>query len=514
MKQSAPSRKPARLLFETLETRQLLAGDGLAGAPLVEADLTAAPGAQQDTTVHIPSEAAADAVSGELKRWHRVTLDFAGPNTSETAATNPFTDYRLNVTFSHAGLGKTYVVPGYYAADGDAGNTSASGGDVWRVHFAPDEIGEWAYSASFRTGTNVAVNASPTAGASAGFFDGSAGDLTIIETDKTGRDFRGKGRLDYVGERYLRFAGTGEYFLKQGADSPENLLAYDDFDGPFATDGQGDQYIKSWTPHVADWEAGDPTWGADKGKGLIGAVNYLASEGQNAFSFLPMNITGDDKNAFPYLDYNERLRMDVSRLAQWEVVFEHAGEKGMFLHFKTQETENDQLLDGGDLGNQRKLYYRELIARFSHHLALNWNLGEEITNTTAQIQSFAQYFRDNDPYNHHIVAHTFPGQQDQRYDPLLGNASQLTGASLQTNSADFRNVHSDTARWVRDSAAAGKPWAIAVDEPGDAQHALRPDNDAGNSHTDGRKNALWGTLMAGGWGATSTTSATATTTRT
>ena len=86
------------------------------------------------------------------------------------------------------------------------------------------------------------------------------------------------------------------------------------------------------------------------------------------------------------------------------------------------------------------------------------------------------------------------------YNPLLGNDNELTGASLQTNFADFRRVHSDTARWVRDSAVAGKPWAVAVDEPGDAQHALRPDNDAGNSHEDGRKNALWGTLMAGGWG--------------
>ena len=41
---------------------------------------------------------------------------------------------------------------------------------------------------------------------------------------------------------------------------------------------------------------------------------------------------------------------------------------------------------------------------------------------------------------------------------------------------------------------------MACDEPGDASHALRPDNDAGNSHDDGRKNGLWGTLMAGGWG--------------
>lgn len=54
--------------------------------------------------------------------------------------------------------------------------------------------------------------------------------------------------------------------------------------------------------------------------------------------------------------------------------------------------------------------------------------------------------------------------------------------------------------YINRSEAAGKPWAVACDEPGDAQHSLRPDNDAGNSHTDGRKNALWGSLLAGGWG--------------
>ena len=33
---------------------------------------------------------------------------------------------------------------------------------------------------------------------------------------------------------------------------------------------------------------------------------------------------------------------------------------------KTQEHENDNLLDGGKLGNERMLYYRELVARFGH----------------------------------------------------------------------------------------------------------------------------------------------------
>ena len=97
----------------------------------------------------------------------------------------------------------------------------------------------------------------------------------------------------------------------------------------------------------------------------------------NVFSFLTLNIDGDDRNVFPYLTYDERYRMDVSRLDQWEIVFEHADRLGMYLHFKMSETENEMLLDNGDTGVQRKLYYRELIARFGHHLALNWNLGEE-----------------------------------------------------------------------------------------------------------------------------------------
>ena len=34
-----------------------------------------------------------------LMRWHRATLTFEGPATSETAEPNPYFDYRLDVTF-------------------------------------------------------------------------------------------------------------------------------------------------------------------------------------------------------------------------------------------------------------------------------------------------------------------------------------------------------------------------------------------------------------------------------
>ena len=434
-------------------------------------------------------------VSGELKKWHKVTLTFDGPKTSETAEPNPFLHYRLTVTFTHRDSGKSYLVPGYFAADGDAANTSASAGNKWRVHFAPDEVGAWTYSVSFRKGDKIAVSDDKAAGESASFMNGQSGSFQITPTDKKGRDFRAKGMLQYVGKGHLRFAETGEYFLKCGADAPENFLAYKDFDGDFKNDGHKDNFIKDWAPHIRDWNPGDPTWQNGKGKGIIGAVNYLASKGMNVFSFLPLNIKGDDQNVFPYTTYDERLRMDISRLDQWEILFAHADKLGMYLHFKTLETENELLLDKGDLGVERKLYYRELIARFSHHLALNWNLGEEIDNaSTAQKAAWANYFWTHDPYQHHIVIHNGANHYD-----LLGDASKLTGFSLQTNKPDFSRVHSQTKNYIDRSIAAGKRWVVACDEPGDATHGLITDAED-PTRDNARKNGLWGNIMAGGAG--------------
>jgi len=127
---------------------------------------------------------------------------------------NPFLNYRMHVTFTHAATGKQYNVPGYFAADGDAANTSAFSGDQWFCHFAPDEEGEWVYTASFVQGEGVAV---ATTGGNPVFFDGQSGTFQVAPTDKSGRDYRGKGMLRYVSKNHLQFAETGEYFLKCGA---------------------------------------------------------------------------------------------------------------------------------------------------------------------------------------------------------------------------------------------------------------------------------------------------------
>ena len=61
-------------------------------------------------------------LTGDLRKWQPLALTFEGPETSEEAQPNPFTDYRLEVTF-HKGSRK-FIVPGYFAADGNAAETS------------------------------------------------------------------------------------------------------------------------------------------------------------------------------------------------------------------------------------------------------------------------------------------------------------------------------------------------------------------------------------------------------
>ncbi|MCB0844555.1 MAG: DUF5060 domain-containing protein, partial [Bacteroidetes bacterium] len=432
-----------------------------------------------------------------MKVWHKITLSFQGPNTYENASVNPFMDYRLNVVFTHPDT--SYEVPGYYAASGNAAEDSDTSGNVWKVHFAPDRPGNWDYTVSFRTGTEVAISNLSTAGTPVSF-DGETGSFYVFPTDKSYPDFRASGRVSYVGKRYWQHQGSGKYFIRGGTDSPENLLDYEDIDNTPNKDG----LRKSYTPHLNDWHPGDPVWQGTKGKGLIGGLNYLSSKGINVVSFLTLGYLGDDENVYPWVTPNEPTVYDVSKLAQWEIIFEHADHKGIFLHFKMMESENDNYLDNGSLGPERKLYFRELIARFGHHLALNWNLGEENGQSTAEQQACAQYFYDNDPYRHLVVIHTTSFAISSVMNPLLGANSKMTGFSLNTN---WSEVHQETQKWVEDSEASGFPWSVVNTEQNPPNKGILPDSGyqgyQGNTSptaAETRHTVVWGNLMAGGGG--------------
>ncbi|MBN2314868.1 MAG: DUF5060 domain-containing protein, partial [Sedimentisphaerales bacterium] len=439
-------------------------------------------------------------LSGNLKKWHQVILTFDGPQTSEDAEPNPFRDYRLNVTFTKGN--KVYIVPGYYAANGNAAQTSAKKGNKWRVHFTPDEEGMWSFRSSFRSGSDIALSSDPAAGTPTPF-DGVNGRFEVDPTDKIGHDHRAKGLLRYVGDHYLRFTETGEYFLKGGADSPENFLAYADFDDTYDTSADSGSYkdvgtfIHKYESHVRDWKTGDPTWKNGKGKGVIGALNYLASEGMNSVYFLTYNLDGGDgRDTWMWTSSNVRDRFDCSKLDQWEIVFSHMDRLGIMLHVVTQETENDRNLGGSaGLNPIRKLYYRELVARFSHHLAVMWNLGEENNTPDKDRREIAAYIRALDPYDHPITVHTHNNKSPGFYKGILGDPC-FEASSIQSA---LDRYHRDAAALRQLSAEAGRKWAIFGDEQAPASHGVNPDADDPD-HDGPRKLALWGNLMSGGSG--------------
>ncbi len=168
----------------------------------------------------------------------------------------------------------------------------------------------------------------------------------------------------------------------------------------------------------------------------------------------------------------------------------------IMLDVVTQEAENDRNLGGSAGLNQiRKLYYRELVARFSHHLALIWNLGEENNTPDTDRKEIAAFIRALDPYDHPITVHTHNNKALQFYEGILGD-DNFEATSIQGNMANY-NREATILR--QRSAMAGRKWVIFGDEQSKASHGVVPDaNDP--THDIPRKQALWGNLMGGGAG--------------
>ncbi len=441
----------------------------------------------------------AQTIHGDLYKWHKVIIDFEGPETSEQSKPNPFTDYRLDVTFTGPN-DQEYKVAGFYAADGNAAETSSDSGNVWRVLFTPDQAGVWSYSASFVTGINIATEFE--GGESAAFFDGASGIFNIEELPSLSeKDFRAKGKLEYIEEHFLQFRESEEFFLKAGANSPEVFLEYQEFDNTPSS--------RTYPDHIQDYTEADSsfTWQNGKGKGILGVVNYLSDIGINAFYFLTMNAYGDGKNAWPWINKDSLFVYDVSKLAQWELLFEHMTEKGVMPHLVLNETENEALFElkedgvAGGFATSRKIYFREMIARFGHHPAITWNIGEENGwedpsssiykkgNTDEQRIQFAKYLRALIYYNDHITIHNGPSTDDGIFNGLLG-VEEHTGPAFQWNFG--ADIYSKILEWRTASIDAGHKWVMNMDEAwlGSETGAL----------STWRKDVVWSTFMAGGAG--------------
>ena len=423
--------------------------------------------------------APAGIVTGELKKWHTIVVTFDGPTVSESDTTT-FLNNRLNVTFTNGS--ESFMVPGYFAADGNAAISGATSGTKWRVHFCPDLTGTWTYTASFRTGANVAVNPSSTAGTADTTIDGATGTFSVTASDKVTPDFRAKGMLRYVNMHYLQFAQTGDFYIKGGCNSPDNIFAYADFDNTPAS--------HAFAAHVADWTAQDSTWGG-KGKGLLGALNYLSSKGLNSQCVRVFNRPGPTQDVYPYMDSGSApwtsatplKTFDCSKLDQWEIVFEQMTKRGLLINLCLSQPGNVSyfeyaegiLADTTPFAVTRKLFYREMVARFSGHCALTWNIMEAADNdnleatdqtrslTGQQMINFAAYIHLLDPYGHIVLCGTEMNEPEPMYIPTVAaDTNEFVGGVDIIN--DMHEAYEYPSFYWFQSQTVKKPYICFQDQ--------------------------------------------------
>lgn len=467
-------------------------------------------------------------VTGERKVWHPVTVSFRGPAASETdAAPNPFLDFRLQVTFTDP-AGRTCQIPGFFDGNGHGKGT----GDIWSVRFAPQAAGVWSFRASFRRGARVAVSLDPDAG-KPGLCDGQSGTFEVAQYDPGSPGFLAQGRLAYMSGRfYLRTLGDSRYWIKGGCNSPENFLAYAGFSNTTANPQHPD-WFHDYDRHVGHWKAGDPDWGGGRGRGIIGALNYLASQQVNSIYVLLMNIGGDGQDVWPFVGKidrrghpdNDNLHYDITKLNQWETVFAHAQRLGIALHLVLNEGEqaNKAELDDATLGTERKLYYREMAARFGHHNGVVWNLCEEYNMEgnravpPEMITSWARYLKSVDAGRHPVTVHNNNHGEPMKILPVEGFAPFFGRGDIDLLSVQFREdqfakqgrgpqcriSNGDMVQRLRRlSAQAGRAVPVGMDEPervvpvDDESHAVDFPMYSGQSYL--RKAVLWPTYLSGG----------------
>lgn len=343
-------------------------------------------------------------------KWSKVELEFSGPESLGMGDPNPF-KIPVEVAFTDPD-DRVYTVPAFYDGDGAGGLD----GNIWKARFSPDDAGTWTYvtssveeslnglSGSFQVSDNVGCQSTLTSGLP---------------------DFSCTGRLEFVGEHYLRFT-NGEYWLKGGANEPEDFM-------------------------VPGVNAGFSSKQA--------AIDYLASKSINSIYLMLDNIDGDRKNIWPWVGETQveaklnHERFDVAKLAAWENILDMIQQRGLVLHIVFED-------DSAWIGFNRAMYYREIVARFGHFNGLYWNMAEEYNEVYSanQIKDFAQTLSDLDPYGHPITVHQQGGLTN--WEPFLGD-SRFDLTSFQTSSEPQNSAAAD---WFERVADSGKTIPVAFDE--------------------------------------------------
>ena len=329
-------------------------------------------------------------------KWSRIELTFDGADSRGRADPNPFA-VLLDVTFTSPS-GTQYIAPGFYDGDGKGGLD----GDVWKVRFSADELGEWTY----RTTSSHKQLAD------------KAGRFEVSNAAIDAKGFWKWGRLEYRGTaknriRYLKFR-NGPYWLKAGCDDPENFLG-----------------------HYQNYNT------LAKRKA---AIDYLAGKGINSLYIMTHNIGGDDRDVWPWLgetvkeamsNGGKNARFNVAKLEEWRVLFEYMQTKGAVPYLVLED-------DSAWKAYDHSRYWREMIARFGYLPAVVFNMGEELNENyrLSDGLALAKQFKALDPYDHPLGIHNVNRPTDSYIDsPHVDLTAIQTGSPGRRRSLQHALQH-------------------------------------------------------------------------
>lgn len=362
-----------------------------------------------------------------------------------TPVGNPFLDYKMTGKFMSPD-GQAVNVPGYY--DGD---------NKWMIKFTPDKEGVWTYTVSMQHGSGIAIDYPEVVQSLSGEISSSVtvnngcvitGDLIMMPgsslsispgavifiknsakiTSKGGSlntanakfvpygqevgfhghistfnvwpadgdGFREAGRI-VVDGRYFKTVGNNKRWLKGGSDGPENFLAH---------------------PNREQM------------------IDELSSLKANSLYILLNSIGGDGDDVWSFASYTDRIHYDTTKLKTWDVLFTLMQQKGIACCFVLAESEAANKLSLNAW--QRKLYFREMAARFSYHPGLFWNLCEEYDQhqyplSPTTIETWSQQLRSFDAYKHPIGVHNW---QEDAFVPFY-TSSYIDWFSVQYRGENY-----------------------------------------------------------------------------
>ncbi len=344
-------------------------------------------------------------------RWSKIELTFRGPSMQGLGDPNPFA-VAFDVMFT-APDGRAFLAPGFYDGDGQGGMD----GDVWKVRFSADQNGTWSW---YTQSPEPKLN-------------GLGGKFLVVDPPVDAPDLYRLGRLEYVGERYLKFR-EGGYWIKAGADEPENWLGR-----AFGLD---------------DWEAKKRQ------------VDYLASVGVNSIYVMTHTLGGDGNDVWPWAGSTPEEakryadRFDPAKLAKWRDFFEYAQRKGLVIHLVLED-------DSAWTGYDHTLYYRQIVARFGDLPALYFNLCEEYNEsyTLSEALAYLDLLGTLDPYDHPRAIHNVNVPRPDYVD-----AQSVQMSSIQTLPLKPETLNRLAGWWVAAPLARNRPpLVVSFDEARPAQ---------------------------------------------